>query len=384
MPEILTDRNTCHSCHKTDGDKKLLKCASCHSITYCGPQCQRSDWTRHRPNCIPVMITEYKGKGRGLVASRDIKMGELILQDTAVIDVRAISINGECINHFVTNEIKEQMNRMSEQEKSDFYQLEQLNHDKDGCPLQSVNVFGREENFLEELKIYLKNKMSGMIFLNVSLINHSCSPNAARGKLVLSPGDPGYGLTGPRMEVRAIRNISKGEEVTTFYIMTGTTVNMMRSEIRERLKRDFGFDCKCPICKGEIPDQDNIKRKILKIIEKDLPPHDRRKASDWRRDANENERIMELTKQMHIVPFDTKCFACIDLAYAAHMARDPVLRKKAMDTWAELNESVKLEKMVTYQQTIQGYLDEWAKEFESKKPPKKEEINTIYGRQIKC
>ena len=328
------------------------------------------------------MITEYEGKGRGLVASRDIKMGELILQDTAVIDVRAISgPTGECINHFVTNEIKEQMNMMSDQEKSDFYKLEQLNHDKVGCPLQSVNVFGREENFLEELKIYLKNKMSGMIFLNISLINHSCSPNAARGKLVLSTDTR---LTGQKMEVRAIRNISKGEEVTTFYIMTGTTVNMMRSEIRATLKRDFGFDCKCSICKGEIPDQDDIKKKILKIIEKDLPPYDRRKPSDWRRDANENERIMELTKQMHIVPFDTKCFACIDLAYAAHMARDPVLRKKAMDTWAELNEDVKLEKMGPYLQTIQGYLDEWAKEFESKKPPKKEEINTIYGRQIKC
>ena len=381
MPEILTDRNTCHFCDKTDADKKLLKCGRCQAITYCGLDCQRSDWTRHRKNCVPVMIKEYAGKGRGLVASRDIKMGELILQDTAVIDVRGISgPNGEWVNSFVINELKDQMKSMSDQERSDFYKLPQLDRDKEGCPLRSVNEMGRREQFLDELKIYIRNKMSGMIFLTMSLANHSCSPNATRGKLVGSDGEDNK----RSMEVRAIRNISKGEEVTTFYIMTGTTVNMMRSEIRATLKKDFFFDCKCSICVGEVPDQDDVKRKILKIIDHELPPYDLRRPSDWRRDANENQRIMELTKQMHIVPFDTKCFSCIDLAYSAHMARNPTLRKKAMDTWAELNESVKLEKMVRYHQTIQGYLDEWDKEFKSRKPPKEEEIDTIYGRQIKC
>merc|ERR1711915_598748 len=124
--------------------------------------------------------------------------------------------------------------------------------------------------------------------------------------------------------------------------------------------------------------------KILKIIEYAPPPHDLKTPADWRRDANENDRIMELTRKMHVVPFDTKCFVCIDLAYAAHMARNPVLRNKAMDTWAELNKSIGLRKMELYHRTIQGYLDEWSKEFESKKPPKKREIDVIYGREIKC
>lgn len=336
MPEILTDRNTCHFCDKTDADKKLLKCGRCQAITYCGLECQKSDWTRHRKNCIPVMIKEYEGKGRGLVASRNIKIGELIFQDTAVIDVRDIAgPTGERVNFFVINELKEQMKNMSDQERSDFYKLPQLDRDKEGCPLKSVNEMGREEDFLDELKIYLRNKMSGMIFLTISLANHSCSPNATKGKLFRSDG----GANGQSMEVRAIRNISTGEEVTTFYIMNGTTVNMMRSEIRATLKRDFFFDCKCSICVGEVPDQDDVKRKILKIVDFDLPPHDLKRPSDWTRDANQNERIMKLTNQMHIVPFDTKCFSCIDLAYSAHMARDPVLRKKAMDTWAELNEN---------------------------------------------
>jgi len=380
MPEIVTDRNTCCVCHQT-ADKKLLKCANCHAVTYCSIQCQGSDWPRHKDNCIPLMISEFEGKGRGLVAARDFEKGELIFEDPAVINVREISPpNGEWVDHRVINAIKKQMADMSEKEKADFYKLPQADSDKEGCSLQSVIQFGIEENFLVELKIFLRNKIDGMIFLNKTLTNHSCSPNAVKGKLVKSPG----GDSRQRIEVRATRNISKGEEVTTFYIMNPTTVNMLRPEIRAMLKRVFGFDCKCPICTGEIPDQDDIKRKILKIIEYAPPAHDLKRPSDWKREANECDRIMMLTKQMHIVPFDTKCFVCIDLAYAAHMARNPVLRKKAMDTWAELNKSVGLKKMVLYHETVQGYLDEWAKEFKSKKPPKKKEINTIYEREIKC
>ena len=84
MPESLTDRTTCRKCHHT-GTKKLSKCAGCHSVTYCSQDCQKEDWARHSDNCVPVMTTEYEGKGRGLVASRDIKMGELIFTDKPAI-----------------------------------------------------------------------------------------------------------------------------------------------------------------------------------------------------------------------------------------------------------------------------------------------------------
>ena len=273
------------------------------------------------------MISEFEGKGRGLVAARDFEKGELIFEDPAVINVREISPpNGEWVNRIVINAIKKQMADMSEKEKEDFYKLPQEDRDTRGCSLQTVNELGIRENFLVELKIFLRNKIDGMIFLNKTLTNNPCSPNAVKGKLVKTPG----GDSRQRIEVRATRNISKGEEVTTFYIMKGTTVNMLRPEIRALLKTTFGFDCTCQICTGEIPDQDDLKRKILKIIEFAPPAHDLKRPSDWRREANECERIMVLTKQMHVVPFDTKCFVCIDLAYAAHMARDPVLRKKAM------------------------------------------------------
>ena len=94
MPENLTNRNKCHKCkcHKTGERKKemLHKCSRCHSITYCSEKCQQQDWDRHKPNCVPVMVKDYGEKGQGLVVSRDIRIGEQILIDKAMVSINGI------------------------------------------------------------------------------------------------------------------------------------------------------------------------------------------------------------------------------------------------------------------------------------------------------
>ena len=70
------------------------------SPTYCSRECQAEDWPRHKENCVPVMVKEYEGKGRGLVAAKDIKMGELILTNEAVITDKDFIHNG----YFLTAE----------------------------------------------------------------------------------------------------------------------------------------------------------------------------------------------------------------------------------------------------------------------------------------
>ena len=105
MPEELSDQTMCFRCGQTE-IKNLHKCNQCNSITYCDKVCQREDWGRHKDNCIPVMLTELKGKGRGLVASRDIQVGEVIFTEEAAIswnppDVGSfhLFLNLSLINH---------------------------------------------------------------------------------------------------------------------------------------------------------------------------------------------------------------------------------------------------------------------------------------------
>ena len=108
MPEDVTDRRCCHKCHTTvTGKKKLSKCARCHSITYCGKECQRKDWPRHSQFCIPVMVTEIPGKGKGLVASKDIKKGKVLFKEKPAITVHAPA------SIVPLQELKDQISKMS-------------------------------------------------------------------------------------------------------------------------------------------------------------------------------------------------------------------------------------------------------------------------------
>ena len=89
MPEILKKRTFCHKCQKVyDKELKTCKvCSACHSITYCGEECQEEDWPRHHVNCVPVrvgVVDKENGK-TGLVASMNFKEGETIYTETALM-----------------------------------------------------------------------------------------------------------------------------------------------------------------------------------------------------------------------------------------------------------------------------------------------------------
>ena len=84
MPEVFRDLLSCVRCDQ-GGDKK---CAKCHSVSYCGRECQVADWPRHKRLCLPVMVKEMGEKGRGLVASRDFKVGDLIFNDKLVVSIK--------------------------------------------------------------------------------------------------------------------------------------------------------------------------------------------------------------------------------------------------------------------------------------------------------
>jgi len=291
MPETLTDRNKCHKCHKTGKRKKdkLSKCSKCHSITYCSQECQEEDWPRHSDNCIPVMMKEYGEKGQGLVAAKDIKMGELILTDQAVVS------NDDINKYFL---------------KSD----------------------------AERLLINRK------ILKDISLLNHSCAPNAAMGLLdVVELRKPEK-----RFELRAIKDISKDEEVTIFYQTENSDVPPLEplAVLRETIREDYGFDCKCPVCSGEVPNQDDIIKKIWDIMDANkirTKGEGEMTPLDWTREAITFGAIVELYKPVYIGNPMVKMNNLGVLARAARKSRKEALLEKALDGIKELAEKTGLE-----------------------------------------
>ena len=85
-------------------------------VTYCSLKCQKKDWSRHKRLCMPVMIEETRDKGKGLIASKNFKMGDLIFKEKAVSTIRSKGKEAAM-------EILSQLNQMTEDERSDFYNL---------------------------------------------------------------------------------------------------------------------------------------------------------------------------------------------------------------------------------------------------------------------
>ena len=368
MPEIVTDRKCCQTCKKT-GDKKLSKCSKCHAVSYCGQECQRQDWPRHSYFCHPVQISCIPRMRLGLVAARNFKKGERIFVDRPAVYVE---MKGN-IDKPLVDALKKEMENLSEEEKSLFYKLKETEmHDEDHH-LCWVNNIGKEENYLEELKIFLGNQNGGNLYLKWSLINHSCSPNATDDRMT------DFDET-KEMEVRAIKDIAKREEITTFYITSPIESLALKEELRSTIKKGFGFDCLCAVCSGEKSHQDDIKEKLLDLKSCICRENNHTKRIlDWKSEAMVLNKMVDLVQGFYIGRIEIRNHIYADFAQRAHMARDPILRKKAFDLWKLLVDETGLWQLKGHYEQVKETLDKWSSEFKSKKHPRKEEVDAIFG-----
>ena len=332
MPENyvqpVTDRQQCYTCHKTvTGKKKLSKCSKCHAITYCGKECQVLDFDRHKWNCIPVMVTAIPGKSRGLVAARDIKMGEFIFLDKPEIKMP--------LNDLDTSSLMKQVENLSSEAKLHFYKLEECK-----CKHSKIN---------KEASIFCKNGTGdglGMMFLylNCTLINHSCAPNAY-AELVEDK----------KMEVRAIKDISKGEEVTVFYkCLPGRTYVAMGWKVKERkkvIKEYMQFDCKCCVCSGNVPGQEEITKQLLELDGKWFRIKNNEKP-DYSDLVNTIDKIVDLSIMLYVGTIGDKADPLRMMAQLSYNIRDKEHLEKAKRKLKKLAEDTKLNTVMNIYEEI--------------------------------
>jgi len=325
----------------------------------------------------PIMVTEIPGKGRGLVAARDLKIGELIFYEKALMTVDMVYENDKLSNETIDS-MQKKIKQMPEEDKSKFLKLrydEELNYTLNQT-FKYFSISARDS--LDGINIYYYNSLIDdckMLFLTVALMNHSCAPNSAKSMLMSDSGD--------KCEVRAIRDIPKGDEITIFYLRPAEDV-CTHSQMRGILLERFGFSCKCKVCSGEVPHQDDLKRKMLEILEpifqstSSLKEPHQMKQADWRRKAFNLEKIVEINQEMYIGSSGAKIKFCKSLAGMAQLAREKDLLKKAMDIFKKMVEDLEFEQMRIEFETFEKSIEGFSKQFKSKKTPKKKEIELFY------
>ena len=99
-------------------------------------------------------------------------------------------------------------------------------------------------------------KTASFIFPRIARINHSCAPNA----------DHAMDWSGLKMTVYATTEIEQSQEICIEY--QSGLVQKTRDERRQSLKRDFGFDCHCPVCAqdGEALSRSDGRRREINAI----------------------------------------------------------------------------------------------------------------------
>ncbi|XP_060609918.2 histone-lysine N-methyltransferase SMYD3 isoform X2 [Anolis sagrei] len=80
------------------------------------------------------------------------------------------------------------------------------------------------------------------LYPSMSLLNNSCDPNCV------------IVFEGPQLHLRSIREIQEGEELTICYVET----MMPTPERQEHLKRQYCFECDCPMCCTKSKDADML------------------------------------------------------------------------------------------------------------------------------
>ncbi|KAK2861444.1 hypothetical protein FQN49_004187 [Arthroderma sp. PD_2] len=218
-------------------------------------------------------IRESSGAGRGLFATRDIAVNEVIMYEKAfcvvwshdpeafsclTVDLRedaAIKVFPSGLHKALVQKL---MNNPSQIESvldlfGDYKGLGSKLHESDGKPVLDTfqvhdiiqrNAFGPGQQSENE---DISNASTGL-WIRAAYINHSCVSNAKKDYI------------GDLMILRATRPIPAGEEITHSYDESSDYDARTAA-----LQRTWGFKCRCKLCAAEEADGPDLQKQRQKL-----------------------------------------------------------------------------------------------------------------------
>ena len=215
-------------------------------------------------------VVEVPGKGRGLVATRTLEAGELVLSEKMFLKLDSNSAKDVSVFQKLDPEIKEKLGRLS-------------------TPAEDMD-FGKSDSnkYLSHslLKKFMFNRIctveksdSCAVFEMISLINHSCVPNVYWFWMEDET----------TMEIRVLRKIGEGEEIVTTYIHLHSGVEFPLRHHRMRMLLPWKFVCRsfvsfpyishfqtfclrCELCAltgDDLRQNEDLRKKLMMVLKDD-------------------------------------------------------------------------------------------------------------------
>ncbi|XP_034889122.1 histone-lysine N-methyltransferase ASHR1 isoform X2 [Populus alba] len=229
---VPNNSSTVSRCDGCFASESLKKCSACQVVWYCGSTCQKSEWKLHRLECNALSRLE-KEKRKAVTPSIRLMVRLYLrrkLQNEMFIPT-SVTDSYNFVEALVSH-----LKDLDEKQRVLYAQMANLVHLILQWP--EINLKEIAENFSKlacnahticdcELR-----PLGTGLYPVVSIINHSCLPNA-----VLT-------FEGKSSVVRAIDHIPEGAEVSIAYIDTaGSTMTRQKA-----LKEQYFFTCTCPRC----------------------------------------------------------------------------------------------------------------------------------------
>ena len=178
---------------------------------------------------VPYKLVQIEGKGRGLVATKNLEVGDLVFEEKAFLKLPAEATWAFYKAAFSQLELEIQSKLMNLFPVDD---ANLSNLDKNQILLRkfNANCFEMED---EAAPV-----QQAAVFEMLSMVNHSCESN------VMWFADE---VDKTRIEVRVCRRIKKGDEIVLSYIISLARVGScfpLRQQRMDKL-RLWGFECRC-------------------------------------------------------------------------------------------------------------------------------------------
>ncbi|XP_053568463.1 N-lysine methyltransferase SMYD2 [Bombina bombina] len=227
----------------------LSKCGKCKQAFYCNVDCQKGDWPMHKLECSAMCAF-----GQNWNPSETVRLTARILAKQKTQTGRTESERLLTVKEFEAH-LDKLDNEKKELIQNDIAALHHFYsknlHYSDNVALEllfaqvNCNGFTIEDEELSHL--------GSAIFPDVALMNHSCCPNVI------------VTYRGTTADVRAVQEISAGDEVFTSYI----DLLYPTEDRNDRLKDSYFFTCDCKECSTK--QKDAAKMEIRKLSDAPSP-----------------------------------------------------------------------------------------------------------------